>query len=196
MKCGLSAAAGPAASTIADSAAPRGPRSKNRSRRICTSCCFHPDGVTTSLCETRAFDRITSFHGRRKRGHLGDMAREPRGKRPLRWLAIPATADDDWPTGGKGTAHRRPCSNSARAYPQAVSYATLPVRHLVPDSSPSKPVSGITRTYRAVTYSFYVLLVKNLYQRGKRTCSACHVYYSPSFRQTPEPARYRTGCCM
>jgi hypothetical protein len=43
-------------------------------------------------------------------------------------------------------------------------YRTLPVRHPGPRSTPSKPVNGTTRPYRAVTYSFYVLLVKNVYQ--------------------------------
>jgi hypothetical protein len=117
------------------------------------------------------------------------MAREPRGKRLLRWLAIPAAADDDWPPRGR-KAQRiagRAQIPLARPYPQEVSYGTLPVRHLGPNPSPSKPVHGITRTYRAVTYSFYVLLVKNSYSGGKWTCAECHLYYSPSFRQALEP---------
>jgi hypothetical protein len=89
--------------------------------------------------------------------------------------------------GGEKAQHIAGRAQIPLAYPQAVSYGTLPVRHLGPDFRPSKPVSGITRTYRPVTYSFYVLLVKNLYQRGKWTCAACHVYYSPSFRQAPNP---------
>src|SRR5262249_54509235 len=89
------------------------------------------------------------------------LPRRGRAERPR------ATADDDGSLRGrKGTTHRRPCPDSARA--------SLPARDQLrhPPGAASRARSDayqagpwITRAYRAVIYSFYVLLGKNLYQR-------------------------------
>src|SRR6266566_1503551 len=72
MKCGLSAAAGPAASTITDSAAPRGPRSKNRSRRICSlPLLFTLTGGDFAAGTEFSIASPPFTGGRRKRGQVG-----------------------------------------------------------------------------------------------------------------------------